>query len=68
VRDENRPGIYVLLAGGKELGYIKTELPTNVGFGRGDEAKRCTSPPARACTGSGLNREGYHLPRSGASQ
>ena len=35
VRDETRPGIYVYSPEGKELGYIKTELPTNVGFGRG---------------------------------
>jgi hypothetical protein len=35
VRAESRPGIYVDSAEGKELAYIKTEVPTNVDFGRG---------------------------------
>ena len=39
VRDETRPGIYVYSPEGKELAYIKTEMPTNVGFGRGSESQ-----------------------------
>ncbi|MFP6668737.1 MAG: SMP-30/gluconolactonase/LRE family protein, partial [Pirellulales bacterium] len=35
VRAANRPGIVVYSPAGKELAYIKTEIPTNVGFGRG---------------------------------
>src|SRR5215218_7554376 len=38
VRDTTRPGICVYSPEGKEIGYIKTEVPTNVGFGRGDSA------------------------------
>src|SRR5207245_4832016 len=37
VRDQTRPGIYVYSPEGKELAYIKTEIPTNVGSGRGPE-------------------------------
>src|SRR5262249_10891221 len=39
VRAENRPGICVYSPEGKEIGYIATELPTNVGFGRGADSK-----------------------------
>jgi gluconolactonase len=38
VRDVTRPGIYVYSPEGKELDYIPTEVPTNVGFGRGPES------------------------------
>ena len=31
----------------------RPRCPTNVGFGRGAEARRCTSPPARACIAFG---------------
>ena len=63
VRDETRPGIYVYSPEGKELGYIKTELPTNVGFGRGEEReRRCTSRPGKSLYRIKLNAEGYHLP------
>ena len=61
VRDEKRPGIYVYSPEGKELAYIKTEVPTNVGFGRGRRARRCTSRRARACIAS-HNKDGYQLP------
>ena len=40
VRDQTRPGIYVYSPEGKELDYLRTpDLPTNVGFGRGNEIK-----------------------------
>src|SRR5258706_3246639 len=39
VRAENRPGICVYNGEGKELAYLKTEVPTNVGFGRGGDSK-----------------------------
>jgi gluconolactonase len=39
VRNEKRFGIYVYSPEGKELAYLPTpERPTNVGFGRGDQA------------------------------
>ncbi|MDP7015044.1 MAG: SMP-30/gluconolactonase/LRE family protein [Pirellulaceae bacterium] len=39
VRDLTRPGIYCYSPSGKELAYIETEVPTNVGFGRGADSK-----------------------------
>jgi gluconolactonase len=62
VRDEKRPGIYVYSPEGKELGYIKTELPTNVGFGRGDSAGVLYITAGKALYRIKLNAEGYHLP------
>lgn len=37
-RDETRRGITIYNPDGKEIGYIKTEITTNVGFGRNDGA------------------------------
>ena len=62
VRAENRPGIYVYSPEGKELAYIKTEIPTNVGFARGAEAKTLYITAGSSLYRIRLNREGYHLP------
>ncbi len=62
VRAENRPGIYAYSPEGKELAYIKTEVPTNVGFGRGIEAKTLYITAGSSLYRIRLNREGYHLP------
>jgi gluconolactonase len=62
VRAENRPGISVYSPEGKELAYIKTEVPTNVGFGRGAEAKTLYITAGSSLYRIRLNREGYHLP------
>jgi len=62
VRDETRPGIYVYSPEGKELGYIKTEIPTNVGFGRGEEAKTLYITAGKSLYRIGLNVAGYQLP------
>ena len=62
VRDETRPGIYVYSPEGKELGYIKTEMPTNVGFGRGAEAKTLYITAGKSLYRIKLNTEGYQLP------
>lgn len=62
VRAENRPGIYVYSPEGEELAYIKTEVPTNVGFGRGDQAKTLYITAGNALYRIYLNREGYQLP------
>jgi gluconolactonase len=62
VRDETRPGIVVYSPEGKELAYIKTELPTNVGFGRGAEAKTLYITAGKSLYRIKLNAEGYHLP------
>lgn len=62
VRDETRPGIYVYSPEGKEIGYIKTEIPTNVGFGRGDAANVLYITAGKSLYRIKLNAEGYHLP------
>jgi gluconolactonase len=62
VRAENRPGIYVYAPDGKELAYLKTELPTNVGFGRGADRKVLYITAGKSLYRIRLNREGYHLP------
>jgi gluconolactonase len=62
VRAENRPGIYVYSPEGKELSYIETEIPTNVGFGRGDDANLLYITAGTSLFRIRLNRRGYHLP------
>jgi gluconolactonase len=62
VRDETRPGIYVYSPAGKELAYIKTEIPTNVGFGRGDEATTLYITAGKSLYRIRLNKKGYQLP------
>ena len=62
VRAENRPGICVYSPEGKELAYIPTEVPTNVGFGRGTEAKTLYITAGSSLYRIRTNREGYHLP------
>lgn len=62
VRAENRPGICVYSPEGKELAYIKTEVPTNVGFGRGAEAKTLYITAGASLYRIKLNRTGYQLP------
>ena len=62
VRAESRPGICVYSPEGKELAYIKTEVPTNVGFGRGKEAKTLYITAGKGLYRIKLNREGYQLP------
>jgi gluconolactonase len=62
IRDETRPGIYCYAPDGKELGYIKTEIPTNVGFGRGAESKTLYITAGKSLYRIKVNREGYHLP------
>jgi len=62
VRAENRPGICVYSPEGKELAYIPTEVPTNVGFGRGKDAKLLYITAGSSLYSIRVNREGYHLP------
>jgi gluconolactonase len=62
VRAENRPGIYVYSPDGKELAYIKTEVPTNVGFGRGADSNLLYITAGKSLYRIRLNREGYVLP------
>ena len=62
VRDETRPGIRVYSPAGKELAYIKTEIPTNVGFGRGTEGRTLYITAGKSLYRIRLNKEGYQLP------
>jgi gluconolactonase len=62
VRAENRPGIVVYAPDGKELAYLKTEVPTNVGFGRGADANLLYITAGKSLYRIRLNRKGYHLP------
>ncbi len=63
VRDVTKPGIYVYSPEGKELAYIKTEIPTNVGFGRGAEASTLYITAGQSLYRIRLNKEGYQLPK-----
>ncbi len=62
VRAENRPGICVYSPDGVELAYIKTEVPTNVGFGRGKDASLLYITAGASLYSIRINREGYQLP------
>ena len=50
---------------GKELAYIPTEVPTNVGFGRGAEGKTLYITAGKSLYRIRVNREGYQLPPRG---
>lgn len=62
VRAEDRPGICVYDPSGKELDYLKTEVPTNVGFGRGADANVLYITAGSSLYRIKTNRKGYHLP------
>jgi gluconolactonase len=62
VRAENRPGICVYSPEGKELAYLKTEVPTNVGFGRGKESKTLYITAGKGLYRIRTNCAGYQLP------
>ncbi|MDA1049713.1 MAG: SMP-30/gluconolactonase/LRE family protein [Planctomycetota bacterium] len=62
VRAEDRPGIVVYDPEGTELAYIKTEVPTNVGFGRGEDANLLYITAGKSLYRIRLNRKGYQLP------
>lgn len=62
VRDETKPGVYVYAPDGKELAYIKTEIPTNVGFGRGTTGRTLYITAGHSLYRIEVGREGYQLP------
>jgi gluconolactonase len=62
VRAENRPGIVVYSPDGKEVAYLETEVPTNVGFARGDDANLLYITAGKSLYRIRTNRKGYHLP------
>lgn len=61
-RSVERPGISVRDPEGKELGFIPTEVPTNVGFGRGVNANLLYITAGKSLYSIRLNTKGYHLP------
>ena len=62
VRATNRPGIVVYNPDGKEIDYIKTELPTNVGFGRGKDRNLLYITAGKSLYRIRLTKRGYQLP------
>jgi gluconolactonase len=62
VRDETRPGIYVYSPEGKELAYIATEVPTNVGFGRGEDSNLLYITAGKSLYRIRVSKNGYQLP------
>jgi gluconolactonase len=66
VRAVSRPGIAVYNAEGKELAFISTgeELPTNVGFGRGEESNVLYVTSGKSLYKIRMAKEGYQLPDS----
>ena len=62
VRAENRPGICVYSPEGEELAYIKTEVPTNVGFARGDDSNLLYITAGSSLYRIRTNTKGYQLP------
>ena len=62
VRDETRPGIGIYSPEGKEIGFIKTEIPTNVGFGRDAEKHTLYITAGKSLYRIRLHSEGYQLP------
>ncbi len=63
VRDASRPGIYAYNPDGVEKAYIPTPLPTNVGFGRGEEANILYITAGRGLYRIKVGKRGYQLPR-----
>lgn len=62
VRAESRPGIGIYNPEGKEIGFIKTVMPTNVCFGRGADSNLLYITAGTGLYRIRLNAEGYQLP------
>ena len=61
VRNEKRPGIYAYTRDGVEKGYIPTTIPTNVHFGRGDNADYLYVTADNSLYGIRVGKKGHHL-------
>ena len=62
VRDTTRPGIMAYTPDGEEKAYIPTPVPTNVGFGRGDDSNILYITAANHLYRIQVGKQGYHLP------
>ena len=67
LRAVDRPGIGVYSPEGEELAFISTgdELPTNVGFGRGEESDVLYVTSGHSLYKIQMAKEGYQLPANG---
>ena len=65
VRNTKRPGIYAYTPDGQEKAYIPTPIPTNVGFGRGDQSNILYITAANNLYRIKVGKKGYQLPRAG---
>ena len=61
-RSEKRPGIGIYNPAGKAIGFIETPLPTNVGFGRGENVGLLYITAGSSLYRIRLKTTGYHLP------
>ncbi|MFO1095264.1 MAG: SMP-30/gluconolactonase/LRE family protein [Planctomycetaceae bacterium] len=61
-RDLTRPGVHVYSPKGELLAYVATEVPTNVGFGRGAESKTLYITAGKSLYRIRMKKEGYQLP------
>ncbi|MGI9331595.1 MAG: SMP-30/gluconolactonase/LRE family protein [Gammaproteobacteria bacterium] len=61
VRDQKRPGIYAYTPDGEEKGYIPTTIPTNVHFGRGENASYLYVTADNSLYGIQVGKQGHHL-------
>lgn len=61
VRDTKRPGIYAYTPDGEEKAYIPTEIPTNVGFGRGENSNILYITAGNDLLQIKVGKKGYHL-------
>jgi gluconolactonase len=61
-RDTTKPGIGIYEPSGKQITFIPTELPTNVGFGRGDDANLLYITAGKSLFRIRLAIDGYQLP------
>jgi gluconolactonase len=67
VRDETRFGIFVYTPEGKQLDYLPTpERPTNLGFGRGRDARILYITAGGSLYRIQVEKAGYELPSRSA--
>lgn len=61
VRNQKRPGIYAYTPKGEEKAYIPTTIPTNVHFGRGEDANLLYITADNSLYRIKVGKKGHHL-------
>ncbi|MCX8101875.1 MAG: SMP-30/gluconolactonase/LRE family protein [Geminicoccaceae bacterium] len=61
VRNKKRPGIYAYTPKGEEKAYIPTTIPTNVHFGRGEDANLLYITADNSLYRIRVGKKGHHL-------